>query len=46
MGRLDARDLAHDRVRDGVNDVYSVAGRIALEDANLALALGRQRQRK
>ena len=46
MGRLDARDLAHDGVGDRVNDVDPVPGGIALEDANLAGALGRQRQRK
>ena len=46
MGRLDARDLAHDGVRDRVNDVDPVPGGIALEDPNLAGALGRQRQRQ
>jgi len=46
MGCLDAWDLSHDLVRDGVNQVYSVPGGVALEDPNLALSSQRQREQK
>jgi hypothetical protein len=36
VDRFDAWDLSDDRVRTRVNDVDSVAGGIALEDADLS----------
>ena len=44
VGRFDVRDLSDDGVGGGIDDVNSVAGGVALEDAHLVL--GQQRQRK